>query len=242
MILITRPLAQTENLKALLKVANIDYAFFPAFEIKKISTEVLNKKYDVIIFISANAVNYAEDYFDEIFVEPFKVFAVGPITAQRLIDKDIKVDCFPKSNASSNELLAMQECSELTNKNVLIVRGKGGSETLKNHLIEMNQVDYLEVYDRVPCEFSKLHAESIELFLNYPKGVLMASSNENLFNVVRLFNLGSPNNFDKLKSRKLIVFSQKIKVLAEKLGFENIKVTLNPSDQDLINELINEKN
>ena len=122
------PLAQTENLKALLKVANIDYAFFPAFEIKKISTEVLNKKYDVIIFISANAVNYAEDYFDEIFVEPFKVFAVGPITAQRLIDKDIKVDCFPKSNASSNELLAMQECSELTNKKVLIVRGKGRSE------------------------------------------------------------------------------------------------------------------
>ena len=242
MILITRPLAQTENLKALLKVANIDYAFFPAFEIKKISTEVLNKKYDVIIFISANAVNYAEDYFDKIFLGPLKIFAVGPITAQRLIDKDIKVDCFPKSNASSKELLAMQECSELTNKNVLIVRGKGGSETLKNHLIEMNQVDYLEVYDRVPCEFSKLHAESIEVFLNYPKGVLMASSNESLSNVVRLFNFDSSNNFDKLKSRKLIVFSQKIKVLAEKLGFENIKVTLNPSDQDLINELINEKN
>jgi uroporphyrinogen-III synthase len=99
MILITRPLAQTENLKALLKVANIDYAFFPTFEIKKISTEVLNKKYDVIIFISANAVNYAEDYFDEIFVEPFKVFSVCPITAQRLIYKDIKVDCIPKFNA-----------------------------------------------------------------------------------------------------------------------------------------------
>ena len=242
MILITRPLAQTENLKALLKGANIDYAFFPAFEIKKISTEVLNKKYDVIIFISANAVNYAEDYFDKIFLGPLKIFAVGPITAQRLIDKDIKVDSFPKTNASSKELLAMQECSELTNKKVLIVRGKGGSETLKNHLIELNQVDYLEVYDRVPCEFSKLHAESIELFLNYPKGVLMASSNESLSNIVRLFNLDSSNNFDRLKSRKLIVFSQKIKVLAEKLGFENIKVTLNPSDQDLINELIKEKN
>ena len=48
MILITRPLAQTENLKALLKVANIDYAFFPVFEVKKISTGALNQKYDVI--------------------------------------------------------------------------------------------------------------------------------------------------------------------------------------------------
>jgi uroporphyrinogen-III synthase len=242
MILITRPLAQTANLKMLLEASDIEYAFFPTFEVKKIRSEVLKQHYDVIIFISVNAVSFAEDYFNKIFTGVHKVFAVGPITAQRLIDKDIKVDCFPKSNASSKELLAMQECSELTNKNVLIVRGKGGSETLKNHLIEMNQVDYLEVYDRVPCEFSKLHAESIELFLNYPKGVLMASSNESLSNVVRLFNLASSNNFDKLKSRKLIVFSQKIKVLAEKLGFENIKVTLNPSDQDLINELINEKN
>ncbi len=242
MILITRPLAQTANLKMLLEASDIEYAFFPTFEVKKIRSEVLKQHYDVIIFISVNAVSFAEDYFNKIFTGVHKVFAVGPITAKRLIDKDIKVDCFPKSNASSKELLAMQECSELTNKNVLIVRGKGGSETLKNHLIEMNQVDYLEVYDRVPCEFSKLHAESIELFLNYPKGVLMASSNESLSNVVRLFNLASSNNFDKLKSRKLIVFSQKIKVLAEKLGFENIKVTLNPSDQDLINELINEKN
>lgn len=238
MILITRPLAQTENLKALLKVANIDYAFFPAFEIKKISTEVLNKKYDVIIFISTNAVNYAEDYFDEIFVEPFKVFAVGPITAQRLIDKDIKVDCFPKFNASSMELLAMQECSELIDKRILIVRGKGGSETLKNNLGKFNQVDYLEVYERVPCEFSSLHAQSIEVFLNSTNGVLMAGSNESLYNIVRLLNLDSSDTFNKFKTRKLIVFSQKIKVLAESLGFENIKVTLNPSDQDLINELI----
>ena len=238
MILITRPLAQTENLKALLKVANIDYAFFPAFEIKKISTEVLNKKYDVIIFISTNAVNYAEDYFDEIFVEPFKVFAVGPITAQRLIDKDIKVDCFPKFNASSLKLLAMQECSELIDKRILIVRGKGGSETLKDNLGKFNQVDYLEVYERVPCEFSSLHAESIKVFLDSTNGVLMAGSNESLSNIVRLLNFDSSDTFNKFKTRKLIVFSQKIKVLAESLGFENIKVTLNPSDQDLINELI----
>ena len=66
----------------------------------------------------------------------------------------------------------------------------------------------------------------------------MAGSNESLYNIVRLLNLDSSDTFNKFKTRKLIVFSQKIKVLAESLGFENIKVTLNPSDQDLINELI----
>ena len=238
MILITRPLAQTENLKILLEASNVEYAFFPTFKVRKINTEVLSKNYDVIIFISVNAVNYAEDYFKKLFDSSFKVFAVGPVTAKRLIDKDIKVDCFPKVNASSKELLAMQECSELIDKKILIVRGKGGSETLKNNLKKLNQVDYLEVYERLPCELTKLHTESIEVFLNSPKGVLMASSNESLSNIVRLLNLDSPDNFKNFKSRKLIVFSQKIRVLAESLGFENIKVTLNPSDQDLINELI----
>ncbi|MDA8905476.1 hypothetical protein N9I58_03360, partial [Candidatus Thioglobus sp.] len=99
-------------------------------------------------------------------------------------------------------------------------------------------VDYLEVYERVPCEFSSLHAQSIEVFLNSTNGVLMAGSNESLANIVRLLNLDSSDTFNKFKTRKLIVFSQKIKVLAESLGFEDIKVTLNPSDQDLINELI----
>jgi len=238
MILITRPLAQTENLKMLLDASDIKYVVFPSFEVKKINTKVLSKNYDVIIFISVNAVNYAEDYFKKLFASSFKVFAVGPVTAKSLIDKNIKVDCFPKVNSSSKELLAMQGCSELIDKKILIVRGKGGSETLKNNLKKLNQVDYLEVYERLPCELTNLHTESIEVFLNSPMGVLMASSNESLFNIVRLLNLDSPHNFNKLKSRKLIVFSQKIRVLAESLGFENIKVTLNPSDQDLINELI----
>jgi uroporphyrinogen-III synthase len=241
MILITRPLAQTENLKTLLEASDIDYAFFPTFEVKKISTQVLSQKYDVIIFISVNAVNYAEDYFNKIFTGIFKIFAVGPITAKKLIDQGIKVDCYPKFNASSKELLSMQECLELSGKNILIVRGKGGSETLKDNLRKFNQVDYLEVYERVPCKFTNLHAESMEVFLNSPEGVLMASSNESLYSIVKLFKSHSFNSFNELKLRKLIVFSQKIKVLADKLGFINIKVTLNPSDQDLIDELINEK-
>ncbi|MBC8409498.1 MAG: uroporphyrinogen-III synthase [Rhodobacteraceae bacterium] len=238
MLLITRPLAQSKNLEMLLKEAGLDYALFPSFEVKKTNTKVSNKNYDVIIFISVNSVDYAKDYFNKIFIEPFKVFAVGPITAQRLVDNEIKVDCFPEKNASSKELLLMKECSELHNKKILIVRGKGGSETLQAYLSELNEVDYLEVYDRVPCEYTKLHSESVGLFLSSPKGVLMASSNENLSNTVRLLTSNNSNNLDEIKSRKLIVFSQKIQDYAQKLGFINIKVTLNPSDQDLLNEFM----
>ena len=38
MIFITRPLAQTENLKMLLDESDIEYVFFPSFEVKKINT------------------------------------------------------------------------------------------------------------------------------------------------------------------------------------------------------------
>ena len=156
MILITRPVSQTKNLELLLNNRNIDYALFPAFEIIKIQTAAPVEKYDIIIFISVNAVSYAEEHFDELFSDSSKVFAVGPATANQLLKKNIAVDCFPKKNASSQELLKIKECSELSNRKILIVRGKGGSETLKNYLIASNQVDYLEVYERIPCKLSKI--------------------------------------------------------------------------------------
>ncbi|ALE02760.1 uroporphyrinogen-III synthase [Candidatus Pseudothioglobus singularis] len=78
MILITRPISQTKNLELLLNNRNIDYALFPAFEIIKIQTAAPVEKYDIIIFISVNAVSYAEEHFNELFSDSSKVFAVGP--------------------------------------------------------------------------------------------------------------------------------------------------------------------
>ncbi|MDC0198036.1 uroporphyrinogen-III synthase, partial [Candidatus Thioglobus sp.] len=69
----------------------IDFALFPAFEIKKSKPLALIEKYDVIIFISVNAVNFAEEYFEELIISRPKVFAVGPVTANELLQKKIKV-------------------------------------------------------------------------------------------------------------------------------------------------------
>ena len=241
MILITRPVSQTKNLELLLSSNNFAYALFPAFEIIKLKTKAPTKKYDVIIFISINAVNYAERHFGELFTDSSKVFAVGPVTANQLFKKNISVDCFPKINASSQELLKMKECSELSDKQILIVRGKGGSETLKKHLNSSNQVDYLEVYERSPCNLTELHRESIESFLKEPDGVLMLTSKESLYNVVRLVNSISSEYFEILRSKKTIVFSQRIKSGAKSMGFENIVITQNPSDEDFVSILLNKK-
>ena len=57
-VLLTRPLKQSKNLQSLLNEASLEYVLFPAFEINKIDTVVPNETYDVIIFISVNAVIY----------------------------------------------------------------------------------------------------------------------------------------------------------------------------------------
>ena len=241
MVLVTRPLSQVGNLQSLLEDSDLDYVLFPSLEINKIDTVVPSQRYDVIIFISVNAVIYSEEYFSQLFVEPLKVFAVGPITAKKLTDKGVKVDAYPLENASSNELLAMSECSELADKKVLIVRGKGGSETLKNSLKVMNQVDYLEVYRRTRCKVSRLHVESIERFMQTLDGIVIANSVESLFNVVKLVKEIRPYHEEQLKLRTLVVLSERIKVQAQSIGFENIHVTPTPSDKGAIIELLNQQ-
>ena len=241
MVLLTRPLAQVGNLQSLLEDSDLDYVLFPALEINKINTTVPSQTYDIIIFISVNAVIYSEEYFSQLFVEPLKIFAVGPTTAKKLTDKDVKVDAYPLENASSQELLAMPECGELTDKKILIVRGKGGSETLKNSLKVMNQVDYFEVYRRTACEVSRLHVESIERFMQAPDGIVIANSVESLFNVVKLVKEIRIYHEDQLKLRTLVVLSERIKVQAQSIGFKNVHVARTPSDKGTIIEILNQQ-
>ena len=69
-------------------------SFLPSRLIKLI-LRYLVQTYDVIIFISVNAVIYSEEYFSKLLAEPLKIFAVGPTTAKKLTDKGVKVDAYP---------------------------------------------------------------------------------------------------------------------------------------------------
>ena len=135
----------------------------------------------------------------------------------------------------------MKECQILSNNKILIIRGKGGSETLKNTLGIKNQVDYLEVYERVQCELTFQHSQSFETFMNYSNGVLMATSEQSLVNIMRLVRSISVDFIQVLLTKKIIVFSERLRVLAKDHGFNNIEVTENPSDEDLVNLLVNKK-
>ena len=112
---------------------------------------------------------------------------------------------------------------------------------MKNSLKVMNQVDYLEVYRRTPCEVSRLHVESIERFMKTPNGIIIANSIESLFNVVKLVKEIRSYHGDQLKTRTLVVLSERIKVQAQSIGFNNVHVARTPSDKGTIIEILNQQ-
>ena len=44
-----------------------------------------------------------------------------------------------------------------------------------------------------------------------------------------------------LLTKKIIVFSERLRVLAKDFGFTNVEITVNPSDEDLVNLLVDKK-
>jgi len=230
-ILLTRPLSQVKSLEAMVHEVGDNPLLFPTLTINPLSSKPKLKKYDAVIFISANAVDYA---FDELnSIEYDQLFTVGAATAKRLKDRDIVVDDYPKQNASSEALLALPRIAELIHKKILIFRGKGGRETLKNGLeANHNQVEYIEAYERVVCNNSPLHETSLSEFLSNPKGVISITSNESMDGLLSLVE-----NVNELINYPVIVLSNRIKSYVESFGFSQVLVTPVMGDKGIIEVL-----
>ena len=237
MVLLTRPLAQSNNLQSLLEDASLEYVLFPAIEINKISARIPKQLYDVVIFVSVNAVIYAKEYLDSAIKDSTQIFAVGAATAKCLSANGLRVDAYPEKEASSENLLAMPEFS-LSDKKILIVRGRGGSEVLRNELKKKNLVDYLEVYERSPCEVSPLHIESLERFMDNSAGIVMVNSVESLRSTYQLIKNIRQYHLEEIVKKPVVVLSNRIKEYARMLDFDNIQVAKSQSDEGVLSALL----
>ena len=238
MVLLTRPLSQAGIFQSLLEDSDLDYVLFPAIEINKVSAKTPKQLYDVVVFVSVNAVIYSKEHLNFAIKESTKIFAVGSTTARCISDNGLRVDGFPENEASSENLLAMPELS-LNNKTILIVKGRGGSEVLRNELMKENIVDYLEVYERSPCEVSPLHIESLERFMDNSAGIVMANSIESLRNIYQLISNIRQYHLEEILQRPIVVLSNRIKEYAKTLGFININVAKSQSDEGVLRVLLN---
>lgn len=233
-ILLTRALSQVQPLQNLLSKQGYQSVLFPSLEIKPLNNAPIKNHYDVFIFISANAVEYGLKTLKILDYQLSKIFAVGVVTAKKLQQQGIQVDAFPVQNASSEALLAIDELQSLENQSILIFRGNGGRETLKQRLEKNNSVEYVEVYQRVVCDITPLHYDALTDFLQKEKGIVTATSVENLSALMSMLEQMNMQAFNAIKRYPLVVLSERIKTFAQSIGFNQIKVATKTSDKGLL--------
>ncbi|CAC9434346.1 Uroporphyrinogen-III synthase (EC 4.2.1.75) [uncultured Gammaproteobacteria bacterium] len=231
-VLLTRALLQVEKLQSMVVESGNTPLLFPTLKLNSITTKATKNNYDAVIFISANAVEHGLNLLKTINYH--QIFAVGSTTAKKLNESNISVDDFPKNKASSEALLAMPAVQKLKNQNILIFRGEGGRETLKQGLEKHNTVEYIEVYQRVVCHITSLHRQTLSQFLQSNQGIITATSVENLSALLSMVEQIDADALNLIKRYPLAVLGERIKTFAQSAGFSQIKVAPKTSDTGLL--------
>lgn len=147
-ILVTRPAHQTEPLNSRLTSLGAQITALPALDIVAHDHALPSQPYDLLIFISSNAVRFGQPL---LATQPqARIAAVGSHTAEALLATGQQIDIAPET-ASSSEALLNHPLLITPPKNILIVRGLGGRTLLQETLTARgSQVDVIEVYQRIP--------------------------------------------------------------------------------------------
>ena len=244
-ILVTRPVRQAEKLACLIEQQGWFAVRFPTLEIKALKSSkyeqqfALLSNYQWLIFISANAVNFAIkanngkiDCFKQV-----SLVAIGKATEKALLSAGLEVDLLPDKSHSEG-LLAMPEMADMTGKSCLIIRGESGRELLADNLkMRGATVEYLSVYQR--C-LPKIDVGNLSHLLQINQlNVITITSGEALNN---LFIMLKPSLHPILLTIPLVVISERIKQLALTIGFKNIAVSDYPSDDAIIDTIVKLRN
>ncbi|WP_305909105.1 uroporphyrinogen-III synthase [Methylomarinum sp. Ch1-1] len=240
-ILVTRPRPQAEGLCRLIERQGGIALNFPTLEIKPLAqTDEIKAKlqalndYHWLIFISANAVNFALKANNgkiEQFAEP-RIAAVGGATAKALKDHDLSVDLLPDQGFNSEALLQTSAMRAIAGQRCLIVRGRGGREMLADTLRQRGaSVDYLEVYQRTMP--NRDISELLALLQHNRLNAVTITSGEALQNLLAMLGDDAPLLF----SLPLVVISDRIEQMARQIGFKRILVTNSPADTAILQTL-----
>jgi uroporphyrinogen-III synthase len=157
-VVITRPQPAADALAAALGREGARSFVFPALAIEAAalpprSRESLARLSDctLAIFISANAVEHGLAAARRLgpWPERCRVAAVGEATAQALRNSGFAEVISPRERHDSEALLALPELRSAKGENVIVFRGEGGREHLREVLEKRGaRVDYVECYRR----------------------------------------------------------------------------------------------
>ncbi|MDQ8039511.1 MAG: uroporphyrinogen-III synthase [Rickettsiella sp.] len=237
-ILITRPKHQTQTLASKIQIEGGNPVSFPTLEIIALNKENILKQvrkiadYNFVIFISPNAVFKIVNYIHKIYQiwpNQTKTIAIGPGTVKALKQHNLPIDYYPEKNFSSEGVLSLLPLQNPGQKNILIVKGQGGSLTLPQTLKKRGaQIALLKVYKRsLPIHTITPEVKTID--------IIICTSNAGLTNLLSLLH---PVWGDALFGKQLLVISSRIADYAKKLGFvKPLLISDNASDESILQTL-----
>ena len=242
-VLVTRPAHQADGLIRALKDHGAKPIGFPVIEICDISPDPALKQnlpqYDLVIFISANAVEKGMDWVQKLgltITQP--VLAIGKATARAIDRYSLNLLDLPDQAFNSEALLKHEQLQveHIRGRRLLIFRGQGGREYLAEQLRHRGaQVDYAEVYRR-----QKPAADVQPLIKKWQQGgiqLVTVSSNEALQN---LYDMLGTAAHKRLQHTPLLVPGQRCARLALQLGHKaDIIQAESAADAAVISAIIN---
>jgi len=242
-VLVTRPAHQAGPLIELLQQAGARAIPFPVIEIHRAdASDALQRaiaqldSYDLVIFISANAVDHGLEFIRQAGRQlPGEVAAIGQSTAARLQQQGIRVSLQPAEGFNSEALLASDalQAQHISGRQVLIFRGAGGRELLAQTLQQRGaQVDYAEVYQRRRPQVDA--APLLDLWRKGRIQLVTVTSNEALKN---LYHMVEQDGRELLLKTPLVVPGQRCAELARQTGIQTILTAANATDQAMLDTI-----
>jgi uroporphyrinogen-III synthase len=252
-VLVTRPATQAASLCQAIEALGGDPVAFPTVEILPArdpdrARQLLRARWDIVIFISRNAVEQALDLLEPPGREstaldaaspgasmPFtgaQLAAVGKATAVAMQQAGLTPGLVPASGFDSEALLALPGLTQVQGWRVLIVRGEGGRPVLGETLAARGaEVVFAEVYRRAAPR-----ADLAELLPDWQARLdyLTATSDEVLSNLVDMLPASAR---PWLLGLPLAVLSERNAQCALQMGFRTVAVASEASDAGLCDAL-----
>ena len=224
LILNTRPAHQQAELTGLLRQEGAQILSFPVIDIVPVESSLASQRltqqissYDILLFVSRNAVDGAFRYLDSSRLKPGVCFGViGTATRVALAERITNLDSCLLAAApyNSETLLAADVLQQVEGKRVLILRGQQGRSLLGDELTARGaEVDYCEVYRRqLPrrdvTDFDRLVANA------FPTLVIL-TSNVGMQNLIELVDATAAG---RLRQIPWLLISERMRESAVKLG------------------------
>lgn len=173
---------------------------------------------DIIIFISTNAVNFATQAMKQAWPSETQFYAIGAATLNALAQLGISAQEAPQDCQQTEGLLTLPQLQSLSNKKIVIVRGRGGREALASELIHRGgDVSYWEVYRRTCPRLSP--QSNAQAWQQAKIDTIVITSGEILDNLIKLV---PKELFAWLRACHIIVPSSRVQEQAVANGFQQV--------------------